>query len=171
MDAVDRFVKEVTLFQQWARRADDQGEQAARAGLLRIANLYLAALQLPAAPSEESADSGDVESVHDDEWNEVYGRCARLPLEYYSEVFDPLTIPPQEPVVGSLADDIADIFRDVVSGLRTFQGGHRARAIQHWSLMLSIHWGEHATGAIRALHCWLATRAPDRLTSDTRLGA
>ena len=76
-------------------------------------------------------------------------------------------MPPEKAVVGSLADDIADIYRDVVSGLRAFQSGLRAEAIWEWGFNFRDHWGRHATEAIKALHAWLAENAADRL-SETR---
>lgn len=166
MDAVDRFGAEAALFQQWARHGTDQGESAAREALLRITRLYLAALELPPAWSEELADAADAKPVDDEEWRAVFAASGRLPLDNYGEVFDPLPVPPEEPVVGSLADDIADIYRDVVGGLREHEAGRRAQAVWEWGFGFRQHWGEHATGAIRALHCWLAANAFDRLAAE-----
>ena len=55
--------------------------------------------------------------------------------------------------------------RDVVGGLRLFREGHRSEAVWAWSFGFQTHWGEHATGAIRALHAWLAAEAPAGLGS------
>lgn len=166
MDALDRFGAEAALFQQWARHGTDRGEAAAREALLRITRLYLAALDLPPSHGEEPADAVDAKSVDDEEWRAVFAAASRLPLDYYGEVFDPSALPPEEPVVGSFADDIADIYRDVVGGLREQQAGRRARAAWQWSFAFRHHWGKHATGAIRALHSWLAANASDRLAAD-----
>lgn len=95
---------------------------------------------------------------------QVVAACG-LPLDFYHEVFDPLPFPPEDPVVGSLSDDLADIYRDVVTGLRAYEAGRRAQAVWEWGFNLRAHWGEHATSAIRALHCWLAEHAPDRLAA------
>ena len=84
----------------------------------------------------------------------------------YGEVFDPLTIPSEEPVIGSIADDIIDIYRDVVTGLRAYRLGDLANARWEWAFNFAHHWGEHATGAIRALHAWLAANAPDDLAES-----
>src|SRR5262249_48569314 len=87
----------------------------------------------------------------------VFAAASRLPVDYYAEVFDPSVIPTEVPVIASIADDIADIYRDVVSGLGAYQVGRRAQAIWEWRFGFEHHWGGHATGAIRALHAWLAT--------------
>ena len=113
------------------------------------------------------ADQPEAERVGDDEWRAVAVACGRLPFEFYGEVFDPLPVPPEEPVVGSLADDLCDIYRDVVTGLRAYEAGLRAHAVWEWGFGFRHHWGEHATGAIRALHCWLADNALDRLAAET----
>jgi hypothetical protein len=166
VDALDRFGAEAALFQQWARCGTDRGEVAAREALLGITRLYLAALELPPAWSEELADAEDAVGVDDEEWRAVFAAAGRLPLDFYGEVFDPLAVPPEQPVLGSIADDIADIYRDVVGGLRELQAGRRAQASWEWGFGFQHHWGEHATGAIRALHCWLAANASDRLAVE-----
>jgi hypothetical protein len=89
-----------------------------------------------------------------------------LPFDLYGEVFDTVPMPPEQPVVGSLTDDITDIYRDVISGLREYEAGRRASAGWEWSFGLRQHWGAHAMGAIRALHCWLASNAADRLAAE-----
>ena len=167
MDAVDRFAAEATLFREWAKGATDRAEWAVRGALVRLTRLYIAALELPPAWSKELADQPDAERVSDEDCQAVAVACRRLPLDYYGEVFDPLPVPPEEPVIGSLADDLCDIYRDVVTGLREYEAGRRAQAVWEWGFGFRHHWGDHATGAIRALHCWLTTNARDRLASES----
>jgi hypothetical protein len=172
VDAVERFAAEAVAFREWAAWGTDAGEVATRNALLRVTRLYLAALELPPAWSQELADQPDAERVGDAEWRAVFAAAGRLPLDYYGTVFDPLIVPPNEsPVIGSLSDDIADIYRDVVSGLWAFEAGRPAAALWEWGFGFRHHWGEHATGAIRALHAWLAANAFDRLASDAEPGA
>src|SRR5438876_508136 len=106
MDAVDRFAAEATFFEEWARGGTDQGERAAREALIRLTRLYLAALDLPPAWNGQLADQPDAVRVGDEECRAVSAACARLPFNHYGEVFNPLPIPPEEAVVGSLSDDI-----------------------------------------------------------------
>lgn len=68
-------------------------------------------------------------------------------------------------MVGDLADDVADIFRDVMRGLQLYTLNYRAAAGWEWVMSLQSHWGEHATSAIRALHCWIVQNEPDCLNS------
>ena len=171
MDSVDQFAAEARRFREWALNAPDQAEWAARGALVRLTNLYAAALELPPAWNEELADQPDAKSVGEDECRAVTVACRRLPFDLYGEVFDTLPVPPEQPVVGSLTDDITDIYRDVITGLREYESGRRAQAVWEWGFGLRQHWGEHATGAIRALHCWLASNAMDRLAAEAELGA
>ncbi len=164
MNVVERFAAEAELFSQWAEAGSESGAAAARSGLLRLTRLYSAALELPncAGGSDEVPDV----RVDNAEWNAVFGHAVRLPFDYYGEVFNPLLVPAEEPVVGSIADDIADIYRDVVTGLRHFRAGRRDEALWEWTFSLQSHWGAHVTSAIRVLHCWLTTNDPARLSAE-----
>ncbi len=166
MDPVDCFIVEAEAFTGWARSGTDQGADAARIALLRLTRLYLAALELPMSEGDDQVDRSTSFRVSGEESDRIYAHAARLPLDMYGEVYNPLVVPPEEPVVGSLADDIMDVYREVEYGLRLFRAGRREEALFQWRMSLQIHWGEHATGAIRALHCWLAQNDPDRLSGE-----
>jgi hypothetical protein len=168
MDAVSEFAAEAALFEQWARSGTSQGGAAVREALIRLTRLYLAALELPPAWSEELADQPAAERLPYEECRTVASACGRFPFQYYQEVFDPFAEPSEAPVAGCIWDDITDIYRDVVTGLREYQAGRRAQAVWEWGFGLQHHWGEHATGAIRALHCWLAANASDRLAAEAQ---
>jgi hypothetical protein len=70
----------------------------------------------------------------------------------YWHIFNPTKI--EEPIYGSLADDIADIYGDLRKGLvLTKQGGKMAEeAIWEWRFGFYSHWGHHALSALRTLH-------------------
>lgn len=162
-NAVLDFAVEAARFRDWARAGSDSGELAVRQALIRIGALYFAALQLPPEWSDELADAPDTESISGDERRAVYERAAaRLPFTDYARVFDPFVLPPEEPVVGSIGDDVADIYGDIVSGLVEYEAGQTARAIWYWGFQLRSHRGRHATDAIYALHIWLSENAWDQ---------
>jgi hypothetical protein len=168
MDTVAKFAAEASLFREWAARGTDTGADAARNALVHITRLYLAALDLPPASSNELENDRDVDAkrVSPQERLAVRDAAGRIPLGYYSEVFNPLDpLPTEDPVVGAIYDDIEDIYSDVVYGLRSYEAGHQALAVWEWVFHFQIHWGKHATGAIRALHCWLAENAPEHLST------
>ena len=73
----------------------------------------------------------------------------------YREVFDAYSA--DDAVVGSLSDDMGDIYEDLMRGLRVFDGKRATRqtdAAWVWRESFYFHWGEHATSALRALY-WL----------------
>jgi hypothetical protein len=71
-------------------------------------------------------------------------------FESYWEVFDPYKL--DQPVAGSLSDDLLDVYRDVRRGLALWESPHDAAAIWEWRFSLESHWGDHAVDALRALH-------------------
>ena len=154
MNSVEQFAAEALRFEQWAHSNEPNAALAARKTLLRISSLYTAALQLPSPYTYAGQPCRDVDRLSDDE-------CAKLsafqaiPFDMYGEVYNPIVVPPDEPVIGSIDEDITDIYRDVVAGLRADQTGNRAGAIWEWGFHFHHHWGKHATGAIKAIHAWL----------------
>jgi hypothetical protein len=161
-DSVEQFAEHVRQFQAWVLEGSDSGPEAARQALVLVSRLYVAALALPPRQCE---DYEVFETITDPDWSNLYHALgARLPFRYYGEVFNPLSMPPEESIIGDVADDLADIFFDIDKGLKCYDAGYRADAIWAWRDRLIFHWGEHATAATRALHCWLAAEHPELLT-------
>jgi hypothetical protein len=81
--------------------------------------------------------------------------------DHYREVFDAYSA--DNALVGSLSDDMGDIYNELADGLAVFDGARAARktdATWAWRFGFHIHWGEHATSALRALY-WLIRRAEE----------
>jgi len=152
--AVEAFALEAQRFVSWV--TDDANPWRAKDALLRLVELYRLALTLPEGYTPGLTDEDHGIRVEDDEWRRIAKRASQLPLGYYGEVFDATVLPPEDPVIGDLSDDFADIYRDVATGLRLFDLGRKAEARWEWSFNFAVHWGEHATGAIRALHVYLS---------------
>jgi Domain of unknown function (DUF5063) len=134
----------------------DSSDTLPRAQLVRdlersILDLYVAALAL--APGEPDAELEPATRMTDREWRALYERLSDQLAEFdsYSLVFDPFEIG-SEPVVGSLADDLADIYRDVAEGLASFRDGDVDEAVWQWRFGFDSHWGQHAAQALPALH-------------------
>jgi hypothetical protein len=75
----------------------------------------------------------------------------------YLKMFDPYNRREKTPGHGSLSDDLADIYRDLQSGLYEWDkvtAPQKLDIIWEWEFGFETHWGEHATNAIRALY-WL----------------
>ncbi len=165
MDAVQQFATLAREFRAWVLHGTDNGPDAARTALRHVTRLYTAALELPHG---SVGDREDPEVSPVPSWNELHQALRqRLPLGFYGEVFNPLVVPIEEPVIGDVADDLADIFSDLEKGLLWFEAGHSSEAVWEWRFGLVHHWGDHATGAMRALHWWLVTEHPDLLTGTT----
>jgi hypothetical protein len=148
---VQAFTAEARRYCTWAVRIED-GDQGAANALRRIVALYQAALRLPEA-SAEGTQGNPPAFASGEEREAVRVACARLPLQYYSELFDPLPVPAtEEAVVGDIADDLADIFSDVLEGLRLFDRERVPDAVWRWAFGFQSHWGRHASCAIRTLH-------------------
>ena len=160
--ALQAFAAEARNYCAWAVSIEE-GDQGAATALRRVVALYQAALQLPPASVEGTEDDRH-EFVDTDERERVRVACARLPLQYYSQQFDPLTVPStEEPTIGDITDDISDIFRDVRKGLWYFERGRVADAAWEWAFGFQHHWGRHAACAIRTLHAYLAENCRERL--------
>ncbi len=109
-----------------------------------------------ATPPVGCGEDVEEERISDDQWKRVFKRFESLPFNHYSTFFSPAKLHEEEPVVGDLADDLADMYRDIKAGLSLYDRGHRTEAVWAWRYSFQIHWGRHATNALYALHAWWA---------------
>ena len=145
---LETFADATERFCAWAEGpAGDEATEAATARL-HLARLYVAALGL-----REATPDWDVEGPTESEWKLMCKRFGALPFNYYSCV-DPHVVPVKEPFVGDLADDLADIWRDLKKGLTAYRTGDLTAAEGIWLFNFNVHWGRHATDALLALHSW-----------------
>jgi hypothetical protein len=99
-------------------------------------------------------------SLSSAQWDQLHESLKEKPGEVtlYWEVWDPTKH--SEPIYGSLADDFADIYRDLKEGLNLSEA-HQALPednIWEWRLGYYSHWGKHAIDALRTIHFLLETR-------------
>jgi len=73
--------------------------------------------------------------------------------DFYPEVLDPVFDPLRdtEVVLGSLADDLADIHRDLSEALSDPSMLPQNR-IWTWQFSFRTHWGQHAVDALKTIH-------------------
>lgn len=140
---------------EWAESEYPANLQSAKHTLELITELYLCGVQLADEAKDIGRDRPSITSRASMR-NLVYARAGNLPLNYYSELFNPTIVPAEEPVTGDLADDIADIYEDIKRGLSLLDAGHMEQAVWEWVFQMQTHWGEHATSAIRVLHWFLS---------------
>ena len=80
-----------------------------------------------------------------------------LPFAHYRNPFDPFDLT-AETELGDLADDLLDIAHDLADGFAQLDDGNLANAVWVWRSSYWFHWSEHLSGAVWALHRWLALR-------------
>lgn len=113
-----------------------------------LLDLYRAALDL--ALPEDAEDAAPPSAVTNDEAAALQRRLSDQlgDFDVYRLVFDPYELD-APPVAGSLADDVADIYRDLKSGLAATND---AEATWQWRFGFDTHWGRHAAHALYALY-------------------
>lgn len=126
-----------------------------------VAHLYAYGHNLPdLGLPDDAPDVPDSMDVNDTEWKRIYRFVGDLlgSQRGYWAYFDP-TEPvdsTQEISFGDLADDLADIYRDIKPGLRAWaecDDSYLAGIVFDWKFPLfHSHWGVHAVSALRALH-------------------
>ena len=129
--------------------------------LAALAQLYATAHTLPKMESQETGQiPGDLFHVGTDEWRSIYQSVAKTLGEAraYWCYFDPNQPPSSkdEPVLEDLADDLADIYRDVKPALHAWETNEDKyipeMIVACGDTLFVSHWGRHAVNAIRALH-------------------
>jgi len=129
--------------------------------LSALAQVYAAAHRLPGfGLSDDAADIPDSLYFTHEDWFSLFGFIQRIlgPQEAYWAYFDPSEPADsnEQPIFHSLADDLADIYRDLKPGLRAWETGddrYLETVVFEWKTPLfGSHWGLHAVSAMRALH-------------------
>jgi hypothetical protein len=128
--------------------------------LTTLSAIYAAAPHLRDIPLPDASENIPQNfRLTNDEWTTLYTHL-KLTLDkdaLYNAHFSPTTAArTDEPTQGDLADDLADIYRDLKPGLLAWHTGDD-RYVQdilyqwvHYGLI--HHWGRHAVNAMRALH-------------------
>ena len=131
--------------------ADDSRAFAQRC-LILVLRLYERVLFLP---NVEPETTHGLDLISHEAWKAQRERIIRkLSRDYYWCVFEPFEPQKPESMVGSISDDLADIWRDLKAGLTEIDSGKATSisdAVWHWRFSFETHWAQHAAGAIVAL--------------------
>lgn len=158
------------LAETFCRRVEDADappEELLDAVHRLLPQLYAGALQLPPTSLLYDDDGESSESYDDDPPGDAApGAAAGLPhlaaflgeRIHYREVFNPYADVAEEEVTGNIIDDLDDIYSDVRRGLLHWRASQAGHALWRWRFHFEIHWGEHATSALRALFALSAFR-------------
>ena len=150
-DATTRFANAARGYCLWAEAPPGACETDMLTARRHLASLIAFALDLP----DTACDANDPRKISQEAWRSVFKRFGELPVNYYSNCVDPLHASGAESSLGDLADDLADIWRDLKSGLVLFDAGNVAAAAFAWREGFVIHWGRHAASALYVLQCWV----------------
>ena len=116
-----------------------------------MAELYSIALSLPAVgPDTTSPVHAPLQT---DKWDELHRTLREKtgPLDTYWTIFD--FTEKQEPVQGSLAGDISEIYFDLKQSLHQDEiGVTKSDVLFDWRLHFRSHWGRDLLGALTAIH-------------------
>ena len=140
-----KFAAAASSYCDWAELTPGDAAAEAISAQRHLCDLYRLALDLPDVSGDE--DAPDITHA---EWMKVYTRFQSLKPYNYSKIYDPLEFPADEAVFCDLADDLADIWRDLKSGLILWEAGAFDAASWQWRFSFSSHWGRHLTGALQA---------------------
>ena len=152
-EATEMFVSVVREYCGWSESKPRTEIEEVRTAIRMLANLYSNVLSLPKNGPGQDIDG---KRISDEEWKDMFKRFGALPFNYYSVFFSPAKVAEEEPVTGDLADDLADIYRDLKDGLELYEAGHITEALWEWSQSFNRHWGRHASSALHALHAYAA---------------
>jgi hypothetical protein len=146
---LENFAATATAFCDWAEAPPGTPVEEADTALKFLSQLYAQALCLP-----QLFDDEDAPAISDEDRTAIYKRFGSLPFNYYAVHAQPADAIDPSPGIGDLADDLADIWRDLKRGLALYSKGNRSAAACEWRESFRMHWGSHAAGALHALHCW-----------------
>lgn len=135
------------------------------AALYRILpELLCEAIQLPDTDPNDREGADDPKkdlsptltnsTISQSDWSSLYQLLRQKfgDADLYQTIFNPTE--GKESVTASLADDIADVYRDLRSGLSLASVGAASPAdvIWEWRFGFYSHWGNHAINALRTIH-------------------
>jgi hypothetical protein len=143
------FIAVARAYCEWVASEPRAPEEEARLALRLLSRLYCEALLLPVG---ECGDDISGQRISHEEWMLKHRRFASMPFQYYWDYIQPTELDDESPTMGDVADDLADIYRDVADALSLYDAGHIVEALWEFRDSFRTHWGRHAVGAINAIH-------------------
>lgn len=126
---------------------------------MRELHELLGLVQVAAARLPAIAPDGELSDELDYKHGSATAIRPRLPIDAYSVVFDPLEYNPVEaprPVIATVAEDLSDIYDDVMEGLVLYRAGRIQSAVWKWHFTYFAHWGRHLSHAQSAIWQYLS---------------
>ena len=146
---IEEFSKIAQEYCTWVETKESKANDAFYAQIL-LSKLYCWGIQLPDC---ETTDEFENDSIPLHDHSEVVKLFSDFPVSYYSQVFNAEIIPSEEPCIGDVIDDLADIYKDLKDGLWYLENTSTVDAVFQWRFSLGVHWARHALGAMYAMLC------------------
>ncbi len=126
-------------------------DTAISALIVQLAQISMAGAMLAAVEDVVPTERYEADAGPDPDADPMRERLAALleGIDEYVTVFDPLL--PEEPALGRISDDVAEVCVDLAHGLRHYEEGRVAEALWWWQFSYLSSWGQHALQAQRAL--------------------
>ena len=148
-DPIKDFYDSASNYCLWAEIDSNDKKKELFSALSFLSSLYYKALFLPIVEMEEEISGRKLSKM---QYSNIYKRFSSLPVHKYFEVYNPLTIKPEKPTAGDIADDLMDIYLDIKEGMLLYEQGKINEAVFFWKFSFGIHWGYHITSALKVLH-------------------
>ncbi|ABC28437.1 conserved hypothetical protein [Hahella chejuensis KCTC 2396] len=148
-EQTQRFVELAREYCQWSEARPGSAEEEMATAARLLAKLYATILELPFEPAGTDLE---FETMTHDAWQKIYQRFGSMPFTQYRDIDDPFDMQSASVNAGDIADDLADIYRDMKDGLSLWDHNHTREAVCYWEESFRIHWGQHAIDALKALH-------------------
>ncbi len=150
----------LVAFEQAARAFVDLAGDSDNTETLSIERLYRAVLRLASSATVlgQTQIGSQATHVQDElglevelnEWQAVFDKTGAL----FFDTFYDYVWPDGDKTLGDIADDVADIYRDLKPGLDAWDlenGEYIPGALWSWELMYECHWIRHLEGLLGAL--------------------
>lgn len=136
-----QYYDEAVSFCTWAEQLVSISLENATEIILKLMKMYelSSSLTLPEATE-----------AYETEYEQVVLSITSSLSDVYWEIYDPYIC--DEPVCGSLKDDINSIYNDIRKGVLAYEAGYQIDAQWEWKWSFENHWKYHAVDAIRALN-------------------
>ncbi len=149
MKQLESFFDAATAFCIWAESEPAAPVDEVDTAIKLLSKLLSEIHELPKLFDEEVAPE-----LSHEEWLAVYKRFGSLPFNYYASYSEPHNAENPIPGIGDVADDLADIWRDLKSGVLLYRKGNYEAAVWEWRESFRIHWARHAAEALYVFLSW-----------------
>lgn len=150
LEAINTFAALARGYCEWCEHPR-KGRHPGRLAMLWLSRVHEGVLNLPKVSRRESIPEGP--GLRELQEREGRRRTHLYMFQtYYRKVFDPDPKGTEDPLLGSVVDDLVGVYSDLSNGLRLHENGYPLQACRQWVSSYENHWGMHATGALTAIY-------------------